>query len=470
MRTLVAVLLATASLAAHAARELPPPVRDALARARVPPASVAVVVEPADGGAPIVSHRAQAPMHPASVMKLVTSEAALDLLGPAFRFRTDALVAGELREGVLDGDLVIRGGGDPALTFDRLWMMVKQLRARGLREIRGDVVLDRSYFAPFAYDPGRFDNEPRRAYNAAPDALLANFGAIDFTFVPAGEGVRVVPEPELPNVQVVSHVAATGAPCKAWRRDLRYDVADDGLLATVVFSGDYPTECGERSLPLSVFDGPRYFESLFRWLWSESGGVLRGRVRAGTTPATARLFHRHFSPPLAELLRDMNKFSSNVMTRNVFLALSAELGPGPGSAQASAERVRAWLEASGIAAPELVVENGSGLSRTEQASAATLAALLRHGWESGTMPELAASLPLFAVDGTFARRPGDNAIGHAHLKDGLLDGVRALAGYVRDMAHRRWIVVMMVNDANADRAQPALDALVEWTSSLGVRR
>lgn len=465
MRALLAALL-LASLVASA-RELPREVRGALADANVPLSAVAVVVEPAEGGAPLLAHRADAPMHPASVMKLVTSYAALDLLGPGFTFRTDALVTGDVQGGVLAGDLVLRGGGDPALTYERLWRFVQQLRARGLREIRGDVVLDRGYFAPFAYDPAAFDQEPRRAYNAAPDALLLNFGAIDYTFVPAGAGVRVVAEPQLPNVEVVSRIALVQQPCGSWRHDLRYDIEEKGMAATVVFSGTYPEECGERSWPLTVFDAGRFFESAFRWLWAQSGGMLRGSVRAGTTPAGARLFHRAPSEPLAALVRDMNKFSNNVMARQIFLALSAERFGRGGNAQASAAIVREWLDDRGIAAPELTLENGSGLSRAERASAATLAALLRDAWASGSMPELAASFPVFAVDGTFRRRPALAAVGRAHLKGGTLNGVQALAGYAVDQAGRHWIVVMMVNHANARAAQPALDALVEWVSAQG---
>ncbi|HET9469519.1 MAG TPA: D-alanyl-D-alanine carboxypeptidase, partial [Usitatibacter sp.] len=180
------------------ARDLPRTVLDALAAARVPASAVAVKVEPADGGPAVLSHQEHAAFNPASVMKLVTSYAALDLLGPAFTFRTDVLLAGELHDGVLAGDLVLRGGGDPKLTTERMWRMAHRLRARGLREIRGDVVVDRRYFAPPAAEPRAFDEEPRRAYNVAPDAFLVNFGAVDFTFVPAGGSVRVLAEPDLP--------------------------------------------------------------------------------------------------------------------------------------------------------------------------------------------------------------------------------------------------------------------------------
>ena len=459
MRAALAALLLGPALAAA---QLPAPVRDALARAGVPESAVGAVVEPVASGPRLVSHQADKPLNPASAIKLVTTYAALDLLGPAFAFRTDVLVTGEVAGGVLSGDLVLKGGGDPKLTYERLWQMLRQLRARGLREIRGDVILDRSYFAPAPHDPAKFDGESRRAYNVGPDALLLNFKAIDFRFVPDAAGVRVVGEPDFPNVEIASRVKLAKQPCNNWRHGLRHEIEEHGLLATVVFSGTYPADCGEKTWPLSVFDADRYAEAAFRWLWSEAGGRLTGKVRAAAAPAGALLFHRLESEPLAALVRDINKFSNNVMARQLFLALSAEKTGAPGEAGASARIVRDWLAAKGVAAPGLVIENGSGLSRADRIPAGALAAVLRTAWSGPLMPELVSSLSLFAVDGTFKSKNGAYA-GQAHLKGGTLTGVQAVAGFVLDAKGERWVVVMIANHDNANRAQGALDALVDWT-------
>jgi D-alanyl-D-alanine carboxypeptidase/D-alanyl-D-alanine-endopeptidase (penicillin-binding protein 4) len=443
------------------AREIPPAVRAALAQAKVPLDAVSIVVEPVEKGPPALVHQIGVAMNPASVMKLVTTYAALDLLGPAFTFHTDALYTGEIRNGVLAGNLVLRGGGDPKLTYERLWQLAHALRTRGVREIRGDVIVDRGYFAAAPHDPASFDNQPRRAYNVAPDALLVNFQAVTFRFFATPDGIRVAPEPDLPNVEVVSRIKPAPGACGAWRKDLRYEVQNVGTLATIVFSGSYPAACGERDWPLVVLDSPAFTESVWRWVWSEAGGVLRGKVRAGATPEDAVVLYRLDSEPLASLIRDMNKFSNNVMARHLFLALSAERD-GKGTAEASARIVADLLRERGIVAPELVLENGSGLSRNERASAATLAAILRNAWASPVMSELVSSLPVLSVDGTLRRRSAAGAGGHAHLKGGTLDGVQSMAGYVIDRTNRRWIAVMIINHANANAAQPALDALAEW--------
>jgi D-alanyl-D-alanine carboxypeptidase/D-alanyl-D-alanine-endopeptidase (penicillin-binding protein 4) len=470
MRALPAALLALALALPVFAQDLPPPVQSALAKANVPASAVGALVMPVDGGAPLVSHRASAAMNPASVLKILTSYAALDLLGPAFTFRTDFLVRGELANGILEGDLVIRGGGDPKLTYDRLWQAAHALRARGLREIRGDVIVDRSYFAIEPHDPAKFDKDPRRAYNVGADAWLVNFHAVQFRFIPTRNGLRVAAEPDLPNVEIASQVKVTKDPCGWWRGKLSHDIHENGLIATVTFSGSYPEGCGENTWPLSVFDSARYAESVFRWVWSEAGGAIRGKMRDAPTPTDARLLYRHESEPLGNLVRDMNKFSNNVMARHLFLALSAEKGRGAGELRASERILLDWLRAKGIAAAELVVDNGSGLSREARASAATLAAVLRSIWTSGLMPEMASSFPLFAVDGTLKSRGAANAAGRAHLKGGTLTGVQSVAGYVLDAQGKRWILVMIVNHANANAAQPSLDALVEWVYERGGNR
>ncbi len=317
-----ALLLAALLPAVAFGRGMPASVAAALTRAAVPQGAVAIVVEPVGDGPALLAHRAAEPVNPASVMKLVTSYAALDLLGPAFTFHTDVLLDGTLSGGILDGNLVIRGGGDPKLTYERLWQLAHQLRARGLREVRGDVVIDRGYFAPVRHDPALFDKDPRRAYNVGPDAFLVNFQVLDFAFIPDGEGVRVTADPDLPNVEIASRIRLTPEACGWWPGGIQPEFTEDGLLATVVFSGTFPASCGEKHRALSVFDGPRFAESVLRWVWSESGGVLRGKVRSGTVPAQAKLFLRYESEPLANLVRDMNKNSNNVFARHLFLALS----------------------------------------------------------------------------------------------------------------------------------------------------
>jgi D-alanyl-D-alanine carboxypeptidase/D-alanyl-D-alanine-endopeptidase (penicillin-binding protein 4) len=206
-----------------------------------------------------------------------------------------------------------------------------------------------------------------------------------------------------------------------------------------------------------------------RVLWSEIGGTWTGKVREGTPSPLAKLVYTHESEPLAELVRDINKFSNNVMARQLYLTLAAELDGAPAQGPAAARAIAQWLTLKGISAPDLALENGSGLSRNERASAATLMKLLQAAWASSVMPEFIASLPVVAADGTMRRRlQGEGVSGNAHIKTGLLADARAMAGYVLDRGGRRYAVVMIANHPNAPYAEPAFDALLARVRS-GVR-
>src|SRR5574340_565071 len=171
---LLAALLALFCFSGAQAAALPATVSQALKKAHIPQSAIAIEVREVGKHAPLISLNTQRAMNPASTMKLLTTFAALDLLGPAYTWKTEAYIDGELKDGVLNGDLILKGYGDPKFTIEQFWLWLRELRARGLREIRGDLVIDRSYFDLPAYDPAAFDNDPVRAYNVGPDALLLN--------------------------------------------------------------------------------------------------------------------------------------------------------------------------------------------------------------------------------------------------------------------------------------------------------
>jgi D-alanyl-D-alanine carboxypeptidase/D-alanyl-D-alanine-endopeptidase (penicillin-binding protein 4) len=435
------------------AAALPEPVARALREAGVPQTSVSLVVREVGARRPALALNAGAPRNPASVMKLVTTYAALELLGPAYRWKTEAWLDGE--------DLVLKGFGDPKLTHESFWTLLRNLRGRGVREIR-DVVLDRSYFAQARYEP--IDDEVFRPYNVIPDALLVNFKTVRFVFWPEDGKVRMFYEPVLPGLEVVNALRLTDGACpegRAFRE--RIDAYFDSQPPRAAFTGYYPVACSERELHVALHQPDGYLEAMLRAIWADLGGSWTGKVRAGAPSPLARLIYTHESEPLSALVRDINKFSNNVMARQLYLTLAAERGGAPAEGPVAARAVAQWLTFKGIAAPELVLENGSGLSRSERASAATLARLLQAAWASPVMPEFIASLPVAATDGTMRRRlHGEPVSGNAHMKTGLLADARAMGGYVLDRSGRRYAVVMIANHANAPQAEPAFDALLQW--------
>ncbi len=463
---IAAVLLAANCGGVWAQDKLPATVADAFALAGILQENVSLVVKEPGAHAALISLNADKSMNPASVMKLFTTYAGLELLGPAYTWKTEAYAAGEVHGNTLNGDLVLKGGGDPKLTVDRFANLLMQLRGRGLRMIRGDLILDRTFFDAAVNDPAAFDGEPLRAYNVGADALLLNFKTVRFLFAVSADdrSATISPDAKPAQLEIVNRVKLVDGPCGDWQSRILLDVQmPTPVLVKVAFTGNYARSCSDQTWNVSLLDHTRFVGGVFAGLWKELGGNWNGLVKVMPLPPDARLLAAAESPPLAEMVRDINKYSNNVMARQLFLTLSAEKMGAPGTVAHSTEIINDWLAKKGIVAPELVFENGSGLSRLERSSAATLSALLDAAWNASVMPEFISSMSLLGVDGTLRRRGrGEPVAGQAHIKSGTLNDARAVAGYVLDSKGKRWSVVMIVNHPNAMQAQAAQDALLAW--------
>ena len=461
----LAALLAAAASAA-AARALPADVAAALERAKLPRDALVAVVQEVGSERNRLTWQADRPVNPASLMKLLTTGAALELLGPAWTWSTPVWLDGSVDpvQGVLHGNLVIQGSGDPKLVLERVWMMLRRVQQLGVREIRGDIVLDRSAFPIAERHPGDFDGEPLRPQNVQPDALLLNQRSVILTFTPDTQrGVAIVSaDAPLAGIQVDATVPLAAGACDDWRAALKAELADP---ARMRFAGAYPTTCGERQWPLAHAEPKRYNERLLLGLWREMGGSVSGVVRDGRAPLGPPSFTLT-SPTLAEVVRDINKYSNNVMAQQLFLTL-AFVQRGSGTPEVAREVVSQWAaERFGEADTRtLHIDNGSGLSRDARVSAQLLARVLQAAWASPVMPEMVSSLPVIGVDGTMRRTK--TLLGRAHLKSGSLRDVAAVAGVVLSERGRRYVVVAILNHPNAGAARPALEALVQWVAADG---
>ena len=438
---------------------LPEGVRAALARAQIDSDSTYVWVAPVGSDTPRLAHQAERLAHPASVMKLVTTAAALHRLGPAHQWSTPVYLDGPIQQGVLQGSLYLQGRGDPRLVLERVWLLVQRLRALGLQEIRGDIVLDRSHYALPAQAPGAFDGEPFRPYNVQPDALMLNQKSLILWLRPdPAQGVAwVQPEPALAGVEVTASVPLNRQGCGDYRAQLAPDLSQPRRIR---LNGSFPQACGEKAWPLAYQEPSSYDARLLESLWKAAGGRLVGRVRDGRVPLGLAPTLEFPSPPLPEVLRDMNKYSNNMIAQQVLLALSPVL---PARFETARPVLLDWLQQPvGCAADEIVLDNGSGLSREERISARCLARVMQWSWAQAWMPELLASLPVAGLDGT-ARR-AVSASGRAHFKTGSLANVAALAGWIHLPNGRRVVLVAMINhpQATGPEVRAALDSLVRW--------
>jgi D-alanyl-D-alanine carboxypeptidase/D-alanyl-D-alanine-endopeptidase (penicillin-binding protein 4) len=468
---------------ASAQSALPEPVARQLALGQLPLDALSVLV--LRGDTVVLAHQAGRPMQPASTMKLVTTLIALEQLGPAFRGRTELRTNAPLVDGVLKGDLVLRGGADVDLTDDVLENMLRALRNQGIRQIDGRLVLDRQLFNPARSDIGAppFDESPEAYYTVIPDALMVNKNMLQLDLRASGQRLQIHSQPALDNVTVESNMALVAADCRQWEHGWklpeaeREDAANGAGKIRVTLHGTFPKNCAQ-TYSINVVDRQDYVDRLFRLRWRQLGGSLRGSTVAGVMPQDARLLAEHASRALPEVIRDTNKPSDNALARTLFLSLgSLEADPAIGShplpatgeaTTARAERtIRTWLRNHAIDDTGAVFENGSGLSRSERITPLQMGSLLQAGLRSQWAPEFLSSIPIAGIDGTMRRRLRDSpAAGHARMKTGSLNNVAALAGYVPDASGRQCIVVAMINhdQAGDGKGRAVLDALVDWVA------
>ena len=462
------LLAATLTLALPAAGQtMPPAVAASFKRAAIPIASVGTFVQEIASSRVVIAANAGMPLNPASTMKLVTSAAALDLLGPAYTWKTRVYADGVVTGDVLQGNLLFKGSGDPKLVLENFWLLLRQIRAQGIREIRGNVVLDRSAFADDLHDASRFDGDPAKPYNVGPDALLLSYKALTLRLVPnpASGTALVSVDPPLAGVTIAAP-ELSNEECGDWQAKLRLDVTP----TRIGFAGKMPAACGEKTWNVHPYgmSQSQYFGAVFRQMWRDGGGVFQGQVIDGAVPPSARLVTERESVALPEVIRDLNKYSNNVMARQLLLTVAAETQKLPANPERGAHVVKTWMAGKYIENPEVVIENGSGLSRIERISAMTMGRLLVTAYKAPTMPEFVSSLPLVGFDGTMRRRLQDRGVaGNAHVKTGTLSEVRAIAGYVQAVSGRQYAVVSIINDANAARGQEAQDLLLQWVYENG---
>lgn len=452
-------------------RQLPAPFVEALHKINVPPEATGVYVQELGNGtaAPLLDWHSEPAMQPASTMKLVTSYAALDLLGPAYTWKTQVYTTGSITGDVLDGDLILQGGGDPYLVLENFWMLLRQIRAKGIREIRGNLVIDTSWMLSQRFDAADFDGDPTRPYNVGPDAALINFNVLDLQLHPDQDGLHVQSgTPVALEINVEARIDSGS--CGDWRSGLHPVFSMQDGQMQLRLTGHYAQSCGDKTWTLQPYPlSPAEFDAaLFRSLWKELGGQWQGQLQTGPSVAgaaagaTTQLITWK-SAPLPEILRHMNKYSNNVMTRLVMLTLDHDAHQSPASAGRAAQLVQDWFARLGIDPQGLQLENGSGLSRLERISAQQMGRMLVHAWGSPFMPELLSSLPLAGADGSMQHRvAGLGVASRAHIKTGGLEGVRNIAGYVLAATGRRYAVVCFVNDPHAKQAELAQDILLQW--------
>ena len=452
----------------NSAAELPDSVLDILQQKNIPEKSLGVLIQGLDDPTPLVAHNINTPFNPASVMKLVTTYAALQILGPDYQWKTEFYLDGRLKNGALFGNLAVKGYGDPYLVEETLLPVLRSLRQKGLQHITGKLVVDNSYFEKSRQDPGAFDNKPHRVYNANPSALMTNFQATRFTFTPnahAGE-IEIDAWPASPELNIDNDMKLVDGKCRGSHRWPHMWFTNSGDQLTARFKGNYSSQCGQHEVHRAVAPPAALFYGAFIPAWRYLDGSLVNGYREGLAPQNNKPFHVHYSKPLADIIRLINKHSNNVMTKQLLLTIGATSGEAPpGTMEKGRQVIKQWMQSENIDTTGFVIDNGSGLSRDSRVTVNTLNQLARHQWQSPWMPEMLSSLSILSRDGTGKKRFKDKTLeGNMHIKTGIIDHVRSMAGVFQSKTGKRYIVLSLQNHPNIHQSTGTKiqDALLEW--------
>lgn len=478
------LLLASFCAPISAQESLPSRLTALLNKDKLTRANLSVLVLPIEETTPVLSVNAERPMNPASTMKIITSLVALEELGPNYRWNTALLSEQKINKAKLDGNLYLRGGGDPNFTVEKLGNMLRRLRYLGVQRIKGDIVLDRRFFQPTRPDlvAPVFDEAPTAYYNVVPDALLVHSNLVALSLNATNDNIDVQLQSALSDVTIVNHLVLSDAPCAEWEKHWsapQFNIKPRAAIEIGLF-GAFPRKCHITSY-FSHLDRNTFIENTIRTLWKEMGGTWQGRVQDGETPNTATVLVDYLSDTLVENIRNINKFSDNSMARSIYLTLGAEANarglaePSKNrnnlnetvatTAQTSELQVRRWLNRHNINDQGIVIENGAGLSRIERLNAMQLARVLQEAYRSKWYPEFASSLPIVALDGTMRKRlKASVAEQRARIKTGTLRDALAIAGYVRDVENKDWIVVAFINTDGPVKGRQVLDDLILWVT------
>ena len=440
---------------------LPAEIQQLLRSKGMSPWGMSAYVQAIGSPRPLISHNAQIARNPASVMKLLTAYVAIGVLGPTYRWPIEISTNGQIQNGVLSGNVYIKGYGAPDFDTQGLREMLGQLRRKGIHTINGRLIFDDTHFNGPKIDPGAFDGKPYSSYNAQPDALMFNERRSSFTASRRGNKISVNTSTPAHNLHIVNRIKRAKRSCKV-RTSVKRGYGDK---VTITFSGYMARRCRARGFTMAVTDPANTMYSAIQRIWKrELKGNINTQFMVGATPANSRPIHTHYSKSLAELLPTVVKDSNNVMARQLMRSIGAKRFGAPGTPRKGAEAIDDYLRSQGLDFPELRIENGSGLSRSARISTENISHLLTKAFQGPHREALMRSMAVAGVDGTMKSRLRSSAVrGRGFFKTGTLRDVRGIAGYVNAADGRTYVVSILHNDPKArSRARLIHDNFIEW--------
>lgn len=411
-----------------------------------------------------IIHNGDHLLNSASLVKIITTYIALKDLGPNYKWQSDFYHSGKVENGTLDGDLIFSGGADATFSIEDLEKMIRKIQSKGIKKINGDLILDYSFFGKMPTEKD-FDKNPLRAYNVLPSAIAIQSNTINFKLFTQKNKIKVIADPNLKNLLVYENLRISNGKCGNWKSRLKIIASKNNNKNSVEFSGGFSRRCNEKEIDLAILDQSHYFFEVFKDLWIKNGGFFDGSYRNQYIEDLDKVhLCKHFSRPLSELIRDVNKYSLNLMARNLMLTVIKEKNDVQPTEDMVNQYIHKWLEEKGLPHKELYIDNGAGLSRRIQISTNQLLMILQTIYNDPFMPEMIASFPIASIDGTLKNKMKTTKFSrNGHFKTGSLKNVVGIAGFFLSDAKEMKAFIFMMNHEDAKNAQPFIEDLIDLT-------
>ena len=370
-------------------------------------------------------------MIPASITKIATASAVLENFPPGYKFKTQLLSSGEIRNDILKGSLYLKGGGDPSFVSENLWVLVNGFLRSGIRKIEGDLIVDDSLFDSVRFDESRQKERVDRAYDAPVGAMSFNWNSVNIFVRPKskGQGVNVYIDPENEYIRLVNKAKTIGG----GTNNLIADRVDDkGFLGDVIHvDGNLGDKNKEVVVYKNITQPDLWSGYNLKAFLAQRGVAVKGIIKNGIAPDSAQVLAESESKPIEQVVADMNKFSNNYVSEMLTKNLGIQSKTKAVSLADGVLVINKHLQGLGIPKEQYVIESPSGLTRNNKMSALAVWKVLRHLREDFRIqPEFLSSLPIAGVDGTLKRRMRSSVAERwVRAKTGYITNVVSLAGY-----------------------------------------
>ena len=415
---------------------------------QIPENKLSIILEDSESGERLISINPSTTRSPGSVTKIFTAFAALDLLGEAYQWRTDAFIEKENNNQEIVDHLLIRGGGDPSFSLKDLEKLILNIRAKGIREIRDDIYFDQTFFRQRKKSTAKFDKSPLRPYNTMHSSLIINSNKIDLSFnLNEQTGKPDITPLFLPiGIEIENNLSVGSGKCKDFRSKVTFDEKFRKQTLTILINGVYPAQCKNLDHDLAITRTEHYFFGVFKKLWLNSGGTINGYYKKKNKSNKHVLVAHVFSEELSTALEMMLKESDNLTARNIFLSLPEfskrkELRNSRKLLYGSMKENNIYWHFRNI------IDNGSGLSRVTRIKAESVMSLIQEIDQGTKFSSIKSMLPISGVDGTLKNIYQSKLLrGQLRLKTGTLNGVRCLAGFITTKSGNEYRFVFMHNN------------------------